>query len=304
MSGRESLGDWIDNIGLNLLDVESLEGEEDFTLDFTGASLEKLEQALLSHFGEPLDLDDPEREDLANGAAGYLGEVLMRLAGGSWGWRGGEPFARADKAIGLPPAYPLRLLAQAVESQSERVFSDVYAAWAEAVARHRATNPQWAAKKKPTPGVDPFEMDPKDAAYIAAWTAERREAFPRWESTYGTGTTWDFGPESLDGLENILLRIATTPEDLHDPARRGFVEGAVWYLGEVIRRIRGGTWEYRTQDPENPNIYAGDPYVHPTGRDSELVMPIVLLGCSVEDRVPGTLRADYARCANERPGGS
>jgi hypothetical protein len=215
----------------------------------------------------------------------------------------GEPFVRADKALGLSPVFPLRLVTQAVREQTEREFSDVCAEWEKAVARHRAANPQWVPKKKRTPGVDPFEADPADAAHIAAWDAGRRDAFAAWRETYGAGATWDFGPASLDVLENLLARITPTTQDLRDLAHRDFVEGAVWYFGEAIRRIRGGAWGYRTQDAAVPNAYAGDPYVQQAGEDDELVMPIVVLGDFVRNRVAGTLREEYALCADEGSGG-
>jgi hypothetical protein len=179
----------------------------------------------------------------------------------------------------------------------------VCAEWEKAVAWHRAANPQWVPKKRRTPGVDPFEADPADAAHIAAWDAGRRDAFAAWRETYGAGATWDFGPASLDVLENLLARITPTTQDLRDLAHRDFVEGAVWYFGEAIRRIRGGAWGYRTQDAAVPNAYAGDPYVQQAGEDDELVMPIVVLGDFVRNRVAGTLREEYALCADEGSGG-
>jgi hypothetical protein len=293
----QGLDDWVDGISLNLLSLEELEGEDGFRADFTGASLRGLEQALLSHFGEPGDIDDPEGQDLADGAAGYLGEVLLRLAGGTWGWRGGEPFVRADKALDLPPVFPLRLIAQAIGEQTDHEFTDVYASWEQAVGRHRAAKPRWAPKKKRTPGVDPFEMSPTDAAYIAEWETKCRAAFARWTETYGASAVWDFGPDSLDVLESLLARITPTPQDLSSPAHHDFVDGAVWYFGEAIRRIKGGAWVYRTQDLAAPNAYAGDPYVQQAGQDGQLVMPIVILDDFVRSHEPGTLRARHARCA-------
>jgi hypothetical protein len=277
------LDDWIDGISLNLLVLEALDGEQGFRLDFTGPSLERLERALMAR---------DANSELLDGAAGYVGETLLRLAGGGWGWRDGEPYAEADKVLELEPVFTRQLVVRAIDEPTEHEFSDVYAAWADAVTRHRAANPGWTPTKKHTPGVDPFEMSPEDAAYIAGWDAERRAAFPRWSETHGGD--WDFGPASLDTLENVLRQVTPAAEDLRDPANREFVEGAVWYFGEVIRRIRGGIWAFRTPDAEFPNIYAGQPYVHQAGMDTELVVPMVVLRKFL--RNGAALRDRYTRC--------
>lgn len=299
MDAYQGLGDWVHRIGLNLLALDELEDEDGFEPDFTGASLEGLELALLAHVSEPDDTYDPGHRRLIDGAAGYLGEVLLRQTGGAWGWRGGEPLVRADKALALPPAFPLQLIARAIQERTEHEFADVYAVWQAAVARHQVDNPRWTPTKTRTPGVDPFEMSPADAAHIAAWVAERRGAFSQWARTYGADVAWDFRPASLDALENLLARITPTTGELRDPGHRDFVEGAVWYFGEVVRRIRGGTWGYRTQDPTAPNAYAGDPYVQQAGEDDDFVMPIVMISDFVRNRVAGTLREEYERCAGE-----
>jgi hypothetical protein len=296
VAANERLAEWVDGISINLLGLEALEEPGQFELDFSSGSLPELEGRLVERFGAPEDLDDPDRRHLAEGAAGYVGEMLLRLAGGGWAWRRDEPAVRADKALGLGEVYPLRLVAQAVDERDERVFAGVYAAWEQAVARHRAADPAWRPKKKPTPGVDPFQMTEADAARVAGWVAERKAAFDRWRAAYGTGTDWDFGRGSLDVLERLLADRAPTVEALYAPEHRDFVEGAVWYLGETVRRIKGGTWVYRTQDPDVPNIYAGDPYVQQAGRDGEAVIPIVVIRGFVRAGQPGTLGAWYDRC--------
>lgn len=289
------LDDWVDRIGLKLLHVEDLEGESEFKPDFTGASLENLERALLRHFGEPGDIADPQRRGLADGAAGYLGEVLLRLAGGSWDWQDGEPLIRADTAIGLAPVYPLRILARAVGGKSEHEFCTVYAAWEKTAARHRAANPNWIPAKTRTPGVDPVEVSPADVAYITTWANQRQAAFARWSQTYGPHVAWDFGPASLDALENLLQYITPTPQDLRDPKHSEFVQGAVWYLGEALRRTTPGHWTFRTFDPTAPSVYAGDPYLQHANPDGKPVIPILVLHDFLRDRLPGTLREQHAR---------
>ncbi|MQY22649.1 hypothetical protein [Nocardia macrotermitis] len=301
MGTYQGLDDWVGHVGLAILQVEGLEGDG-FEVDFTGASLAPLERLLPSYFVATNDISDPEQQELADGVAGYLGEVLMRLAGGAWGWDDGEPFVHADDAVGLATVYPLRILARAVADMSGHEFSDVYTEWSKVIGQHRLSNPDWRPEKKRTPGVDPVEMSSADAAYIATWVAERRSTFEQWTRTYGPDGTWDFGPESLDTLESLLLQQTPLPKDLRDPAHREFVQGAAWYLGEVVRRIGGGDWVFRTMDPKSPSIYAGDPCVQQLDPDGRRVKPVVILRDFVRNRVPGTLREEYARWLPEPEG--
>jgi hypothetical protein len=299
MAANERLTDWVDGISLNLLELEALEEPGGFRLDFSSGSLQELEGRLLESFDDPEEINDPDRRDLADGVAGYLGEMLLRLAGGAWRWRGDEPVVRADKALGLPDLYPRRLVTQAIQDQSEQVFAGAYAEWEQVVARHRAVDPGWTPKKTRTPGVDPFEMTEADAAYITAWVAERKATFERWKTAFGAGTDWDFGPASLDALERLLGGVTPTVQELYAPEHRGFVEGAVWYFGEALRRIKGGAWVFRTQDPQVPNAYAGDPYVQQSGQGGEAVMPIVVIRAFVRTGQRGALRVRYARCGGD-----
>ncbi|WP_459545842.1 hypothetical protein [Nocardia sp. X0981] len=295
MATDERLADWVDGISLNLLGLEELEEPNGFRLDFSPASLNALEKQLLDYFGEPAELGDPARRAIADGAAGYLGEMLLRAAGGEWGWSAEEPVVRAGRELGLRECFPRRVVARAVREQTERVFTDVFAEWEQAAERLRAVDPRWTPGKKPTPGVDPFEMAESDARYIESWVAERRNAFERWRTTFGAGAVWDFGPESLDSLEDVLAQRVPSSHDLYTPEQRDLVEGAVWYFGEAVRRIRGGVWVYRSEDPEIDNVYAGDPYVQQAGSDGDIVMPILPIDEFVATGRRGTLRARYVR---------
>lgn len=294
MARSERLAEWVDEISLNLMALEF----RDLELDFTGESLRRVEAELIDEFDSPHGIDDPGERMLVDAAAGYLGETLLRLTGGGWGWRGDEPFIRPDKALGLSPLFPTRLVDRAIDEQNGHVFADAYAQWAETVARHRAAHLSWMPKKKHTSGVDPFQMTKSDAAHVAGWTVDRKAAFPRWASTYGPGTEWNFRPESLDPLEDLLALRTPTTMDLYRPKDPAFVDGAAWYFGEVIRRIRGGRWEYRTQIPGQPNMYTGHPYIAQAG-SRELTVPIVALDQFVATGQRGSLHARYLRCGGE-----
>jgi hypothetical protein len=67
---------------------------------------------------------------------------------------------------------------------------------------------------------------------------------------------WDFGPDSLDTLEELVIQRGSTPEQLLDDEHNAaFVDGAVWYVGEVLRRGRPSPWEYdRDDDAADPTV--------------------------------------------------
>ncbi|MBF6302856.1 hypothetical protein IU459_35835 [Nocardia amamiensis] len=291
MARNERLTEWVDAISLNLMALEF----RDLEVDFTEGSLRALETELLDEFFRTDDVDDSGERAFLNGAAGYLGEALLRLTGGGWGWGDEEPFIRPDKALGLALLFPARLVERAVTERSGRIFTDAYAAWADAAARHRAANPGWTPKKQHTSGVDPFEMDDADAVHIAGWTAERKVVFPAWVATYGPETDWSFGPESLDDLEALLARHVPSAAELYLPPDPAFLDGAVWYFGEVVRRIRGGRWEYRTPVRGVPNPYAGRPYIVRSGADREPVVPLMVFSGFVTTKQHGALRAEYVQ---------
>ena len=94
-----------------------------------------------------------------------------------------------------------------------------------------------------------------DEEYLRCWLAERGAQFPVWAAHYGGGAVWDFSPESLDALEELVIEKASAPEQLLDDERNApFVDGAVWYLGEVLRRGRSLPWEYTRGDKADPTV--------------------------------------------------
>lgn len=94
-----------------------------------------------------------------------------------------------------------------------------------------------------------------DGEYLRCWLAERGAQFPVWANHYGGDAVWDFSPDSLDALEELVVQQAPTPEQLLDEERNApFVDGAVWYLGEVLRRGRSLPWEYTRGVTSDPTV--------------------------------------------------
>lgn len=167
-----------------------------------------------------------------NGLAAYLGETLLRTAGGRWHWYSQPIACSAFTEIADVPLLDLIRLAR--KWRDSRTFSRVYEAWQEAA---RSSTPV----RQPTPGLDPAPA-PTD---LEKWMTQGEESFPRWVSEYGVGPTWDFSYESLKELGEIVLATTPTCDQLVHPANRFFTAGAVWYFGESLHRSKPGKWSFQ-----------------------------------------------------------
>ncbi|MDX3310078.1 hypothetical protein P1S61_13465 [Streptomyces sp. ME08-AFT2] len=250
------LGLWISEIPETLRELRGDILDEDFPFDFGTASLAGLEAHLLAEYrsaDEKPDLDfRPTRC-----AAVYLGEVLLDVAGGRWGWQprgatgssAGRPVVHPDPALGLAPVSPLALVARAVRTRTGSVFTEEAARLAEAVAGLRRREPDWAPAVVPRPGQADRTAG-ADHPELLRWLAVRSREFARWANDAGPagddGRHWDFSPASLDVLETVLRERFDGGAGLLGAKSGAFVQGAVWYLGEVVRRARDGVvWQYQ-----------------------------------------------------------
>ncbi|MFI9810250.1 hypothetical protein ACIHEJ_39225 [Streptomyces sp. NPDC052301] len=92
------------------------------------------------------------------------------------------------------------------------------------------------------PSENPY--DPTRNPDLLAWLTERQAGFERWAEEAGGSSRFDFSPASLDGLEELIREGFETPEDVTEQRRTPFLQGAVWYLGELFCRHRGMVWKY------------------------------------------------------------
>ncbi|MDI3406960.1 hypothetical protein [Streptomyces cavernicola] len=74
----------------------------------------------------------------------------------------------------------------------------------------------------------------RDNPRLNQWLSTQEAAFPAWRQA--TSGTWDFTPESLDRLEDILLSRYADHEEADAAHESPFMTVAVWYLGETVRR--------------------------------------------------------------------
>jgi hypothetical protein len=285
------LEEWVQSVQPLIMHLEAFQLPRDVKLDFGAASLGRLEEVALDRFAGADNLADEEEQGFVDGAVAYVGETLMRVAGGSWIWDSDSdsPLVRPDTELGLAPVSPRQLMATAVDRRDGERFDAVYATWSAAVEELTASQPSWRPVKEPTPGLDPAART--DDAHLVGWLAERSAGFEAWMSAYAPDGTWDFSPASLDALEEVVRRVTPTGDALQDAANRDFVEGAAWYLGEVLCRGLGGEWFYR--DPGSA-MGAGE-YLDLVGPRHEVLTPSVYLRVALKK--PGFLRQRYIRMA-------
>ncbi|MBS2547102.1 hypothetical protein KGQ19_09485 [Catenulispora sp. NL8] len=282
---------------------------QDFSHDFSVESLDSLEWVLatqLPDFGAPEAVDT----GLADSAAAYLGEALMRVGGGRWVWdedpagpAGSRPVVRFDDALGLPPMSPLQLMARARDAGTGTVFRAALADLQETVGGYQASHPGWTPTTVHSSSVDPVAFDelPPPDPWLSRWLASRAADFPRWADETGDPREWQFTLETIDGLERLFLDRFGTVEKFSAPASQGFVATASWLLGEILRRAAPDSvfWRYYPVPPGYADAAdyfkqvgypcVGSPVI---GRfpDLELLDPRVLLQIVVEERRPGWLR--------------
>ncbi|MEV6179640.1 hypothetical protein ACIHAR_35605 [Streptomyces sp. NPDC052016] len=79
---------------------------------------------------------------------------------------------------------------------------------------------------------------------LRAWLEERADAFGAWAEETGLPDRWDFTPESLDALEELVRSRYRSDTDIDASRRDPFLQGAVWYIGETACRRKGLVWHY------------------------------------------------------------
>jgi hypothetical protein len=211
-----------------------------------------------------------------------------------------QPVIHPDTALDRPAVAPLRLVAQAVRSRTGREFSGEHATLDAAAAEYRKTHPSWSPVKEHTHGLD--EIDAPRHEWLSRWLAERSAAFPKWVASFGGDpATWDFSVDTYDLLEDLVLHRLSAVEDVTRPERDNFVQGAIWYLGEIPRRTRASVdWRYNPAVPgstnyaESPsNPWVGRPYVTQQP-DGDSAVPVAELKHVIRAREPGYLRQRFA----------
>lgn len=275
-SGRQ-LQEWTDGIPGLLEHAQDSMETWDVPVDLSPASLQALEAMLLDLYAAD-DTDAALSPDDATlrAAAAYLGESLVRITGGEWAWStkpltgsdgqrvaagsDGRPVVHPD--ADLDPIAPYVLIGDALTARTGTVFA----------AEARRLRNAMTASGIPVAGPDP---DPQ----LEEWLADREAEFTAWaEEAGGAADRWDFGAASLDDLAAVLRSRYGSDDELTEAREEGtFVDGAVWYAGEVARRTKGAVWQappsWVDDEPddddddaydEDEDLWYGSPFVkHP-----------------------------------------
>ncbi|QYN36950.1 hypothetical protein K1T35_06720 [Pseudonocardia sp. DSM 110487] len=276
-------------MGLTDLDMKGTP----IAFDYSRASLKDLESELLARFTSPAAMRRPAASETLDGLVAYIGETLMRVAGGRWTWghvkseglgvKSG-PVANADAALGLAPVAPHELLAEVVSVRSGDRLTRTFDRWAGAVETQRAAAQSWRPDKQRTVADGP-ELD---RAGLETWLSTQESRFPEWVAAYGANSAWDFRPETLPALETMLRQMLSSKEELLSPENERIREGAMWYLGETFRLNLGGHW--------TKNVGAS-PRVEGMGpRHGARITPSVALRAVVQKR--GSLSERFAIAKN------
>ncbi|MGA5566685.1 hypothetical protein ACPCUV_36725 [Streptomyces platensis] len=245
---------WLDELPYQLLLLERVLLPEDFPLDYGPLSLDALEAQLLEQ--ENPGQESKERAELVDCATAYLGEVLLGVAGGAWGWntrpvddRRGQPVVCPDPELQLSPVAPMLLIAYALRVRTGTAFAEEMARLREAVTERQQAIPGWQPVKEHTPLVDPRVARPEDPV-LSVWLTERSEAHSAWfKDAFEEAWRWNHHPGTLDWLEAVVKQRFATVAEFDAARNEPFVQGACWYLGEVIRRTKGAMWQFIPFDP-------------------------------------------------------
>jgi hypothetical protein len=249
------LQNWIGRLPFQLLFLEKVLLPDDFPFDYSPESLNALEAHLLEH--DESAQGPQERAEFVEKGVAYLGEILLGIAGGSWGWNArpvgdlpGQPVVCPDPEVQLSPIAPMLLMSYALRVRTGTAFAEEIERLRTAVTARRQAVPGWNPVKEHAPGVDPKEPLPEDPA-LTAWLAGREKALAAWaEDAFEGAWRWNFHPDTLDWLEVAVRRRFATMEAFDAARDEPFVQGACWYMGEVIRRSKGAVWQYIPYTPE------------------------------------------------------
>ncbi|MFF6780454.1 hypothetical protein [Streptomyces sp. NPDC012510] len=113
--------------------------------------------------------------------------------------------------------------------------------------------------------------DPTRHPDLLAWLAEREGAHAAWAAQTSFAGVLDFSPASLATVDDLIRESANSMEEITDRRMTPFVQGAIWYVGEVFRRHKGMVWKYI------PDLVSGqlEPFFNAGAETSALDHPCV-----------------------------
>jgi hypothetical protein len=95
---------------------------------------------------------------------------------------------------------------------------------------------------------------------LVAWLEAQQARFGTWARESGTPDVWDGSAESLEALEQLVLRHYDDQQHVLRARMDPLLQGAAWYLGEVLRREKGWVWKYQpfaADGGDLPSLFGG-----------------------------------------------
>jgi hypothetical protein len=317
----EPLDWWLDRINLLIDMMRDVDLGGAIALDYSVASLSALEAAARDRLADPAEALYDDQQSFTASVVAYLGEALMRVGGGRWDWAlesraapadvrvsdpllrqrlaehrwridsAGEPDARGfpvirpDPATGLTTLSPTHLLLEALASDEGEVWATTYEHWKQVVQDYDCT-----PTKERTLADGLFTAPPPSKA-LDDWLARMRQRFRDWAA--GVGGNLDYSSDSINRLAALVFRVTPTVKAFQDPANADFVDGASYYLGEMLRRGYPSRWVYREFRDEGDAITAN--FQIQLNDDAGFTGPYHLLYLVIHRGDPSHTRAYYDR---------
>ncbi|MFB7504547.1 hypothetical protein [Streptomyces broussonetiae] len=129
--------------------------------------------------------------------------------------------------------------------------------------------------------------------WLDRWLADMDDRLDSWKVRYlPEGFRYDFSMESLDLLEEVILRRYQDESDFEADSGSEFLEGAVRYYGETLRKRLSCRWGYQDMGPDVSNPFNRVPQIRSNTRDEymDVIVPLHVFDYLVAERQPGVLQ--------------
>lgn len=265
----EQFEGWLEAMDPRLARFEDFLMPTSWTKGFTRESLVELEDYMLKRWPDRESFQNEGDSDWIDGAVRYVGEAILRIAGGGWhldntpdvAFRG-QPVVRPDTLHGFPIS-PYNQLGLLLKRRTGQELGKLYDGQLREVQRRRDVEaPDWAPKRLPIPGYTAPEDDPGDTPERDAWAAQVDDRIAALRAHAGAdGTHLDLSPESLTVLEQLAQADLTAAGiDARSAQGAEVVAQYASYLGAVLLQQAPGRWILRPGEP-GTDPFVGRPFV-------------------------------------------
>jgi hypothetical protein len=263
----EQFESWLEAMDPRLARFEDFLMPTSWTKGFTRESLEELEQYMLDRWPDRESFQNDGDADWTDGAMRYIGEAILRIAGGGWHLDNapdvvfrGQPVIRPDTIYGFPIS-PYNLMGLLLKRRTGHELAKLYDGQLREVQRRRdVEGPDWEPTRLPVPGYT--EEEAGDSPERDAWVARVDERIAALRAGAGEhGTDLDLTPGSLTVLERLAKADLTAPDlDVRSADGAEVVARYASYLGAVLLQQAPGRWVLRPGEPST-DPFVGRPFV-------------------------------------------